>query len=285
MSDSLDLVTRLHEADRAVEVALTAALPAIARAADAIAERLETGGRWFYTGAGTSGRLGALDAAELPPTFGTDPSLVVALLAGGRAAMFEAVEGAEDDADAGGKDLSIAGLTGKDAVVGIAASGVTLYVIGALEHAKSAGALTIAVVCRPGGPIEKLADIAILLDTGKEVLEGSSRLKAGTAQKITLNMLSTAVMARRGLVYRDEMVAMQPTNEKLKTRAVRIVRDIAGTSEENAEDFLRRCGWRLPTALVSAKWGLSCEAADDYLSKQSSNVAAALTSPPERNLP
>ena len=150
MSDSRALVTRLHEADRAVSGALGAALPAIARAADSIAERLEAGGRWFYAGAGTSGRLGALDAAELPPTFGTDPSLVVALLAGGRASMFEAVEGAEDDADAGGRDLVAAGLTAKDAVVGIAASGATPYVIGALEQAKRAGALTVAVVCRPG---------------------------------------------------------------------------------------------------------------------------------------
>jgi N-acetylmuramic acid 6-phosphate etherase len=281
MSDSLELVTRLHEADRAAFDALGAALPAIARAADSIAERLEAGGRWFYTGAGTSGRLGALDAAELPPTFGTDPSLVVALLAGGRAAMFEAVEGAEDDADAGGRDLVAAGLTAKDAVVGIAASGATPYVIGALEQAKRAGALTVAVVCRPNGPLERLADIGILLDTGKEVLSGSSRLKAGTAQKIALNMLSTAVMANRGLVYRDEMVAMRPTNEKLKKRAVRIVAEIAGIGAENAEDFLRMVNWHLPTALISAKWGLTAEAAADYLSKKNSSVAAALSQRPE----
>ena len=282
MSDSFELVTRLHEADRAIQSALTAALPEIARAADAIAGRLEAGGRWFYAGAGSSGRLGALDAAELPPTFGTDPSLVVALLAGGRAAMFEAVEGAEDDAGAGARDLVAAGLAGKDAVVGIAASGTTPYVIGALEQAKRAGALTVAVVCRPNGPLEKLADIGILLDTGKEVLAESSRLKAGTAQKIALNMLSTAVMAKRGLVYRGEMVAMRPTNEKLKTRSVRIVAEIAGIEEEKAEDFLRRCNWHLPTALVSAKWKLDASAAVLHLSKKMNNVAAALTSPPER---
>jgi N-acetylmuramic acid 6-phosphate etherase len=283
MSDSLALVTRLHEADRAVQDALTTALPAIARAADAIAGRLATGGRWFYAGAGTSGRLGALDAAELPPTFGTDPSLVVALLAGGRASMFEAVEGAEDDAGAGARDLVASGFTGKDVVVGIAASGATPYVVGALEHAKRAGALTVAVVCRPNGPLESLADIGILLDTGKEVLDGSSRLKAGTAQKIALNMLSTAVMARCGLVYQDEMVAMQPTNEKLKKRAVRIVAELAKIEAGAAEDFLKRCHWRLPTALVSAKWKLSPEAAADYLSKKNSNVAAALSQPPEND--
>lgn len=282
MSDSLELVTRLHEADRALQGALGAALPAIARAADSIAERLEAGGRWFYTGAGTSGRLGALDAAELPPTFGTDPALVMALLAGGRATLFEAAEGAEDDPGAGARDLVAAGLTAKDAVVGIAASGATPYVIGALEQAKRAGALTVAVVCRPNGPLERLADIGILLDTGKEVLAESSRLKAGTAQKIALNMLSTAVMAKRGLVYQDEMVAMQPTNEKLRRRAVRIVAELAGVGTEAAEDFLRRVNWHLPTALVSAKWGLDASAAGLHLSKKNNNVAAALTSPPER---
>jgi N-acetylmuramic acid 6-phosphate etherase len=281
MSETLDLLTRLHAADRAVFDALAAALPSIARAADAIAQRLEAGGRWFYTGAGTSGRLGALDAAELPPTFGTDPSLVVALVAGGRAAMLEAVEGAEDDAGAGARDLAAAGVTRKDVVVGIAASGSTPYVAGALEEAKEAGALTVAVVCRPGAALEKRADILILLETGTEVLAESSRLKAGTAQKIALNMLSTAVMAKRGLVYRDEMVAMKPTNEKLRKRAIRIVRDIAGTSEENAEEFLRRVNWHLPSALISAKWGLSAKAAADYLSKKKHNVAAALSQQPE----
>jgi N-acetylmuramic acid 6-phosphate etherase len=283
MSETLDLLTRLHAADRAVFDALAAALPSIARAADAIAQRLEAGGRWFYTGAGTSGRLGALDAAELPPTFGTGPSLVVALLAGGREAMFQAVEGAEDDADAGARDLASAGLTGKDVVVGIAASGSTPYVIGALQEARRRGALAVAVVCRKDAPLEKLADIGILLDTGKEVLAESSRLKAGTAQKIALNMLSTAVMAKRGLVYRDEMVAMKPTNEKLRKRAVRIVADLAGIGAEAAEDFLRMGNWHLPSALISAKWGLDAPAAALHLSKKNSNVAAALSQPPERD--
>jgi N-acetylmuramic acid 6-phosphate etherase len=281
MSATLDLLKRLHEADRAVEDAVGAALPAIAHAADAIASRLEAGGRWFYAGSGTSGRLGALDAAEIPPTFGTEPSLVVALLAGGREAMIEAKEGAEDDAGAGARDLVAAGLAGKDAVVGISASGSTPYVMGALEEAKRAGALAVAVVCRPRAPLAKLADVAVVLDTGAEVLAESSRLKAGTAQKIALSMLSTAVMAKRGLVYRDEMVAMRPTNEKLRKRAVRIVAEISGVEAERAEDFLRRVNWHLPSALIAAKWGLSAEAAADYLSKQKDNVAAALASPPE----
>ncbi len=282
MSDTLELVTRLHDADRAIQDALGAALPAIARAADAIADRLETSGRCFYVGAGTSGRLGALDAAELPPTFGTDPSLVVALLAGGREAMFEAIEGAEDDADAGARDLLGAGMTGTDAVVGIAASGTTPYVIGALQEAKRAGAFAVAIVCRPDGPLERLADIGILLDTGPEVLAESSRLKAGTAQKIALNMLSTAVMARRGLVYQGEMVAMQPTNEKLRKRAKRIVARLGGIEEEKAEDFLRRVNWHLPSALIAAKWNLDAEGAALHLSKKNSNVAEALSQPPDR---
>jgi N-acetylmuramic acid 6-phosphate etherase len=281
MSATLELLARLHEADRAVQDAVGAALPAIARAADAIASRLEAGGRWFYAGSGTSGRLGALDAAEIPPTFGTEPSLVVALLAGGREAMFQAKEGAEDDPGAGARDLVAAGFGGKDAVVGIAASGTTPYVMGALEEAKRAGALTVAIVCRLHTPLEKVADIGIVLDTGVEVLAESSRLKAGTAQKIALNMLSTAVMAKRGLVYRDEMVAMKPTNEKLRKRAVRIVAEIAGVGAKTAEDFLRRVNWHLPSAVIAAKWGLSAEAAADYLSKKNSNVAAALTEPPE----
>lgn len=282
MTETEALLSRMHEADAAVHAVVGVALPALARAADAIAARLDAGGRWFYAGAGTSGRLGALDAAELPPTFGTDPSLVVALLAGGREAMFEAVEGAEDDADAGAVDLLRAGLTAKDAVVGIAASGGTPYVRGALKEARARGALTVSVVCRPGTPLLAEAEIGILLDTGREVLAESSRLKAGTAQKIALNMLSTAVMAKRGLVYEGEMVAMQPTNEKLRRRAIRIVRDIAATSEENAEGFLRRVSWHLPSALIAAKWKLDAEAAALHLSKKKYNVAEALTSPPER---
>jgi N-acetylmuramic acid 6-phosphate etherase len=281
MSETGALLARMHAADAGVQAAVGAALPDLARAADAIAARLDAGGRWFYVGAGTSGRLGMLDAAELPPTFGTDPSLVVALLAGGKDAMFRAVEGAEDDAEAGGSDLVAAGLEAKDAVVGIAASGATPYVRGALKEAKAKGALTVSVVCRPDTPLLTEAEIGILLDTGTEVLAESSRLKAGTAQKIALNMLSTAVMAKRGLVYEGEMVAMRPTNEKLRKRAKRIVAHLSGMSEESAEDFLRRVDWHLPSALIAAKWKLDASAAALHLSRKNSNVAAALSQPPE----
>jgi N-acetylmuramic acid 6-phosphate etherase len=282
MSETLALLARLSDADRDVPARVAAALSDIARAADVIAARLEAGGRWFYVGAGTSGRLGALDAAEISPTFGTDPSLVVALMAGGRRAFFEAVEGAEDDAGAGARDLDAAGMTARDAVVGITASGATPYVRGAIRHAREKGALTAAVVCRPATPLLSEAEYPILVDVGEEVLKESSRMRAGTAQKLVLNMLSTAVMARRGLVYRDEMVAMKPTNEKLRKRAVRIISELAETSEESAEGFLRKSNWKLPVALISAKWKLSAEAAADYLSKKKSNVALALSSPPER---
>ena len=285
MSETLAFLRRLSDADRDVPGRVAAALPDIARAADALAARLDAGGRWFYAGAGTSGRLGALDAAELPPTFGTDPSLVVALLAGGPRAMLEAVEGAEDDPEAGARDLATAGMTERDGVVGLAASGATPWVRGALRFAREKGALTVAVVCRPGTPLLSEAEIPILVDVGPEVLRESSRMRAGTAQKLVLNMLSTAVMARRGLVYRDEMVAMKPTNEKLRKRAIRIVRDIAGTSEETAEGLLRKSNWDLPTALVAAKWGLDLDAARLLLSKKKNSVALALSLPPERGEP
>ena len=285
MSETLAFLRRLSDADRDVPGKVAAALPDIARAADALAARLDAGGRWFYAGAGTSGRLGALDAAELPPTFGTDPSLVVALLAGGPRAMLEAVEGAEDDPEAGARDLATAGMTERDGVVGLAASGATPWVRGALRFAREKGALTVAVVCRPGTPLLSEAEIPILVDVGPEVLRESSRMRAGTAQKLVLNMLSTAVMARRGLVYRDEMVAMKPTNEKLRKRAIRIVRDIAGTSEETAEGLLRKSNWDLPTALVAAKWGLDLDAARLLLSKKKNSVALALSLPPERGEP
>ena len=285
MSETLAFLRRLSDADRDVPGKVAAALPDIARAADALAARLDAGGRWFYAGAGTSGRLGALDAAELPPTFGTDPSLVVALLAGGPRAMLEAVEGAEDDPEAGARDLATAGMTERDAVVGLAASGATPWVRGALRFAREKGALTVAVVCRPGTPLLSEAEIPILVDVGPEVLRESSRMRAGTAQKLVLNMLSTAVMARRGLVYRDEMVAMRPTNEKLRKRAIRIVRDIAGTSEETAEGLLKKSNWNLPTALVAAKWGLDLDAARLLLSKKKNSVALALSLPPERGEP
>ncbi len=280
MSGIPALLRRIHEADRTAFDAVGAALPALERAAEALAGRLAAGGRWFNVGAGTSGRLAVLDAAELPPTFGTDPGLVTALLAGGPEAMFRAVEGAEDDEAAGGRDLAAAGMTARDAVVGLAASGRTPYVAGALRHAREAGALTVALVCTPRTPLQELAEIPVHLDTGAEVLEGSTRMKAGTAQKLALNMLSTAVMAERGLVVDGLMVAVRPTNAKLRARAVRIAAKILGETSERAEWLLEESGWDLPVALIAGRWDLAPEAARAHLASWAGSVARALEERP-----
>lgn len=280
MNDTLDFLKRMNEADRAVAERVADALPAIARAVDALAQRLDAGGRWFYVGAGSSGRLGALDAAEIPPTFGTNPDVVVAILAGGADAMLRSVEGAEDDAAAGQRDLAVRHLSSHDAVVAIAASGTTPYVVEALRFAKKTGALTISVVCAPGTVLTQIADIPILVDTGPEVLTGSTRMKAGTAQKLVLNMLSTGVMRRRGLVFRGEMVAVRPTNAKLKKRAVRIASELLGKSPDEAERLLVGADWELPVALVSASFGISSEDARRRLAGFGGNVAKALEERP-----
>ena len=271
---------RIHEADRGAFDAVGGALPALAKAADAIFARLSAGGRWFSVGAGTSGRLAVLDAAELPPTFGTDPELVTALLAGGREAMFHAIEGAEDDEEAGGRDLTLAGMTGRDAVVGLAASGRTPYVAGALRHARASGAATVALVCTPGTPLLELAEFPVLLDTGPEILDGSTRMKAGTAQKLALNMLSTAVMSERGLVVDGLMVAMRPTNAKLRTRAIRIAGRVLSASPELAEALLAKSGWDLPAALVSGRWSVTPAAARAHIATRHGSVAKALQERP-----
>jgi len=280
MSGIPGILRRIHEADRGAFDAVGAALPALGRAAEAIFGRLSAGGRWFSAGAGTSGRLAVLDAAELPPTFGIDPEAVTALLAGGREAMFHAVEGAEDDEAAGGRDLAAAGMTGHDVVVGLAASGRTPYVAGALKHARASGAATVAIVCTPGAPLLGLADFPVLLDTGPEILDGSTRMKAGTAQKLALNMLSTAVMSERGLVVDGLMVAMRPTNAKLRARAIRISVRILGGTAERAEALLAGAGWDLPAALVSGRWGVTPAAARAHLATRHGSVARALQEKP-----
>ncbi|MBI3818741.1 MAG: N-acetylmuramic acid 6-phosphate etherase [Planctomycetes bacterium] len=276
MSDTLAFLRQMHAADRLVLDAVERAIPDLARAVDAIAARLDAGGHLYYCGAGTSGRLGVLDASELPPTFGTSPSLVRALLAGGREAMFESREGAEDDAAAGAADLQQIGLLKYDAVVGIAASGATPYVIGAFEYARALGCLTVSIVCIQNAPISHLAEIAVVADTGPEFLAGSTRLKAGTAQKLLINMLSTAVMGKRGLVYKGEMVAMRPTNAKLRKRAERIVGDILQIAPERAKGLLEAASWDLPAALVSGKHQISAAAARERIRACGGNVAKAI---------
>ena len=276
MSTTLELLKRIHAEDCKAVAKLAAALPSVAEAAEAIAARLEAKGRWLSVGAGTSGRLAALDAAELPPTFGTSPDLVRAFLAGGDAALRAAVEGAEDEEEMARRTLDEAGLTAQDAVVGVSASGTTPFVLSALAHARARGALTVAIVTVAGSPLAAMANRAIVVDVGPEVLKGSTRMKAGTVQKMILTMLSTAVMARRGLVYRDEMVALRPTNEKLKKRAVRIVSELLHKGDEEAAALLMGAGWDVPVALVAGRHGLAAAEARQRLEKAGGNVARLL---------
>ncbi|HLL73811.1 MAG TPA: N-acetylmuramic acid 6-phosphate etherase, partial [Pyrinomonadaceae bacterium] len=211
-----EIVRLMNEEDACVPAAVGRVLPEVARAVDGIAARLREGGRLFYVGTGTSGRLGVLDASECPPTFGVPPELVQGIIAGGYDALHRATEASEDDRGAGARDLEERGVTGRDAVVGIAASGRTPYTVGAVEHARRLGAFTAAVTCAPGSPVTRAVDVAIVPVVGPEVVAGSTRLKAGTAQKLVLNMLSTATMIRLGYVTGNRMTNMLPRNEKLR---------------------------------------------------------------------
>jgi N-acetylmuramic acid 6-phosphate etherase len=250
---SMEMVRLMNREDRTVAVAVGRELPAISRAVDAIVSGIRKGGRLIYVGAGSSGRMGVLDAAECPPTFGTSPKMVQALIAGGRRAITKAVEGAEDSERNGERDLRAKKLTRRDVVVGIAASGTTPYVVGALKYARRRGATTVAVTSNLRMPVGRLAKIVIAPEVGPEVLTGSTRLKAGTSQKMVLNMLSTAVMARLGHVYENLMIDMMLTNEKLAERALRILAEASGKSVSAAEQALRAGGHDLRVGLVMLK--------------------------------
>lgn len=272
----------MNAEDHRVADAVADQIPQIALAVDLVVAALRRGGRLIYTGAGTSGRLGVLDAAECPPTFGTDPGLVVGLLAGGQQAMFQAVEGAEDSAELGVADLVAIGLTADDAVVGIAASGRTPYVIGGLDHAREVGAATIAIACNPDAEVGRHADVLIEVDNGPEVLTGSTRLKAGTSQKLVLNMISTATMVRLGKVYGNLMVDVQPTNEKLVARAIGIIQAATGCDAEKAAQALAEAGNHAKTAIVAILCGIDAEAARARLAEADGFVRKALTTTSER---
>ncbi len=278
-AETLALLETIHAADRSALDCVRAALPSIADAAATIAERLDRGGRWFSLGAGTSGRLAALDAAELPPTFGIDGDRVVAIIAGGDGALATAAEGAEDDECAAGVRLADLGVTRNDAVLGVAASGTTPFVRGGIEFARGRGAATIALVCAAATPIAGLVDRPIVLDVGPEVIHGSTRMKAGTAQKLALHLLSTAVMDRLGLVFEGEMVAMRPTNRKLRARAVGIVERIGRVTPDAAQRLLEESNWNLPVALVRARLGVSAEVARSRLAAVNGGVARLLAEP------
>jgi N-acetylmuramic acid 6-phosphate etherase len=263
---ALEIVTAMNAEDAKVARAVERVLPDIARAVDVIVQRLEAGGRLLYVGAGTSGRLGVLDASECVPTFSAPPGMVQGFIAGGTRALTTSVEAVEDDRAAGARVIrEEAGATLQDVVVGIAASGRTPYVLGALEEAGRIGAGTIALVCAEGSPLLACAEVGIQVLVGPEVLTGSTRLKAGTAQKMVLNMLSTAAMVRLGKVYENLMVDLKASNHKLRARARRILRTAAGCSEDRAEALLTATGYRVKPALVMALAGVSREAAERRL--------------------
>lgn len=276
---TLDLVRIINREDAKVDSAVRAALPQIAKAVDVIADRLRKGGRLIYVGAGTSGRIAALDAAECPPTFGTDPKQVQFVIAGGQKALSGAAEFNEDSRELGERDLAKRKPGKNDVVVGIAASGRTPYTIAAVDFARKKGAATIAVCCNPDSPLEKAADLAIVAAVGPEVLSGSSRMKAGTAQKMVLNMLSTGAMTRLGYVYGNLMVNVHPSNQKLVDRAVRVLQEAAAVDANAARSALERSGNSVPVALVMLKTGLSAAQARRRLKAHAGHVRQAIEAP------
>jgi N-acetylmuramic acid 6-phosphate etherase len=271
-----EIVRVMNREDRKVAAAVGRELPAIARAVDAIVRCTRAGGRLIYVGAGSSGRMAVLDAAECPPTFGISAGRMVALIAGGRRAVTGAVEGAEDSARNGARDLRRLKLRRKDVVVGIAASGTTPYVLGAMKYARGRGALTVAVMANRDMPLARSAKIVIGVEVGAEVLTGSTRLKAGTSQKMVLNMLSTAVMVRLGHVYENLMIDAVLTNEKLHGRAVRILLEASGASLSAAEDALRAAGHSMRVGLVMLKLGVDPKEARKRLAAARGNLRRAL---------
>jgi len=273
---TLEVLRIMNEEDHKVAAAVAAELPRIAAAVDAIVEAMERGGRLFYIGAGTSGRLGVLDASECPPTFNVPPDLVQGIMAGGEAALARATEASEDDAEGGAGDLLARGFTPADIVAGISASGRTPYVLGAIRAARKLGAKTIGISCSPDSELSQEVDFPIEPVPGPEIIAGSTRLKAGTATKMVLNMLSTGTMIRRGLVFGNLMVNVQPKNFKLRHRACRILSEAAGVDREMAARLLDQAGGSVRTAIVMAKLGLPRQAAEARLAAHGGRVSEAI---------
>jgi N-acetylmuramic acid 6-phosphate etherase len=271
-----DMLKKINEEDKKVPFAVEKVIPDIAKAIDGIVERMKRGGRLIYIGAGTSGRLGILDASECPPTYGTDPNLVVGLIAGGDKAIRNAVEGAEDNKEAGKEDLANINLTCNDSVVGIAASGRTPYVIGGLEYAKSVGAFTIGLSCNPDAGLSDIADVMITPVVGPEVIMGSTRMKAGTAQKLVLNMISTCTMIKIGKVYSNLMVDVQANNEKLIERAKRIVKLATGEDDTIIEKVLQKTHYNVKLTILMLVTGLDEERAKRLLDESNGYIAKAI---------
>ena len=273
---TFEMLRVINHEDHKVADAVGRALPEIARAVDAITACLEAGGRMFYIGAGTSGRLGVLDASECPPTFSVSYDLVQGVMAGGMKALHSATEASEDDPQLGQRDLTERGFTAKDVAIGIAASGRTPYVIGAIEYAKSLGALTVGVSCTPHSQLSRHVGIGIEAAVGAEVVAGSTRLRAGTATKLVLNMLSTGVMVRLGHVYGNLMVNVKPGNEKLVDRARRIIADASGVSYERAGELLQESGSVVKTAIVMGKLDVGKVEAESRLAASHGRIRKVL---------
>jgi len=273
---TLDALRLINAEDGKVSLAVSEVLPAVAQAVEAIAARLGRGGRLIYVGTGTSGRLGVLDAAECAPTFGVSPELVQGIIAGGYEACHRAVEASEDDRAGGAKDLAARNVTAADAVVGIAAGGRTPYTIGAVEYARSVGALTVGVTCNRETALARAVEIPIEPIVGPEVIAGSTRLKAGTAQKLVLNMLSTMTMVRLGYVTGNRMSNMQTRNIKLRERAVGIVQTECGIDGASAREALEQSNWDLPVAIIMQKARVSREIAEEALRGSNFTIARAL---------
>lgn len=270
-----EIVGLMNSEDKLVAAAVELVLPAVEQAVNGIVSQLQSGGRLFYIGTGTSGRLGVLDAAECPPTFGVSPDLVQAIIAGGYEACYRAVEASEDDAEAGKQDLQARNFASGDALVGIAASGSTPYTVGAIRYARSCGAFSVAITCAPGSAITEAAEVSIVPVVGAEVIAGSTRLKAGTAQKLVLNMLSTATLVKLGYVTGNRMTNVLPRNAKLRARAIRIIMAETAVDEGKARQALENANGSLPAALLMAQSGCSLADAERALASAGGVVSHA----------
>ena len=273
---TLEMVTLINQEDQKVAQAIEKVLPQIAAAIDAAAERFKKGGRLIYCGAGTSGRLGALDAIELTPTYSVSPERAFGILAGGEKAMYQAIEGAEDSKELAIEDLTQHQLTARDVVIAIAASGRTPYAVSAIEYGKKVGALTISVTCNNQSPMNQLAEIGIAPIVGPEVITGSTRMKAGSAQKMVLNMFSTGIMVKVGNIYQNLMVNVQPTNEKLMQRATNIIKEAAEIEESQAKEYLEAAQLEVAPAIVMAKAHVDFQKAQQLLAEHDGRISEVL---------
>ncbi|WP_185946617.1 N-acetylmuramic acid 6-phosphate etherase [Enterococcus faecalis] len=273
---TLEMVTLINQEDQKVAQAIEKVLPQIAAAIDAAAERFKKGGRLIYCGAGTSGRLGALDAIELTPTYSVSPERAFGILAGGEKSMYQAIEGAEDSKELSIEDLTQHQLTARDVVIAIAASGRTPYAVSAIEYGKKVGALTISVTCNNQSPMNQLAEIGIAPIVGPEVITGSTRMKAGSAQKMVLNMFSTGILVKVGNIYQNLMVNVQPTNEKLIQRATNIIKEAAEIEESQAKEYLEAAQLEVAPAIVMAKAHVDFQKAKQLLAEHDGRISEVL---------